>query len=190
MPGSSAMALFEIFRVKILVSQAMGELVNPTPKPELGRKVRALAVTIDGELPTGPMRQCLHAGLWILADELDKAHQICQGVANNYGSAWHAVVHRRDGDFENSKYWWRQAQGIKWEGIGERLAGGREDTVARGQVIGECMAAGRYDPAKFVDRVHHARDGGAGAQDTALVAIQRAEWMVLFEECWRMAADH
>lgn len=51
----------------------------------------------------------LKAGLWLYVDELERSHEISQNLPSPLGSLWHAIMHRREGDFSNSKYWYRQA---------------------------------------------------------------------------------
>ena len=51
------------------------------------------------------MAQCCHAGLWLLHNFLDESHTISQGIHTPEGSFWHAIMHRREPDPMNSKYW-------------------------------------------------------------------------------------
>jgi hypothetical protein len=46
--------------------------------------------------------------LWLLVDDLDRSHVLCQDYADGLGAYIHGVVHRREGDFWNSKYWFRR----------------------------------------------------------------------------------
>lgn len=48
------------------------------------------------------------SGLWLLAGELERCHEICQAIHSPEGSYWHAIMHRTEGDFENAKYWLRR----------------------------------------------------------------------------------
>lgn len=54
----------------------------------------------------------LRAGLLQLHDELDRSHdfaQECQGQGRHAaGDYWHAIMHRREPDYGNSKYWFRR----------------------------------------------------------------------------------
>jgi len=43
------------------------------------------------------------AGLWLHHDFLDESHAISQGIETAEGSYWHALMHRREGDFGNPK---------------------------------------------------------------------------------------
>jgi hypothetical protein len=52
---------------------------------------------------------CLLAGLWLHHDHLEASHQICQAIDTPSGSLWHAILHRREGDFSNAKYWYARA---------------------------------------------------------------------------------
>ena len=49
------------------------------------------------------------ATLWLAANELDRSHRISQSIDDPDGSYLHGVMHRREGDFDNAKYWFRQA---------------------------------------------------------------------------------
>src|SRR5690554_1595201 len=50
----------------------------------------------------------LEAGLWLYIDELDRSHTISQRMHDATGSFWHGIMHRREGDFGNSHYWFRR----------------------------------------------------------------------------------
>jgi hypothetical protein len=87
-------------------------------------------------------------------DDLDRSHTISQSIETPTGSFWHGILHRREGDFSNSKYWFRRA--------------GKAPFSLPG-----------YDPLTFVDRVSQAR----GEDPDELVERQRAEWAALFAYC-------
>lgn len=50
----------------------------------------------------------LEAGLWLLAGDLERSHAISQDHGSAEGSFWHGIMHRREGDYGNSKYWFRR----------------------------------------------------------------------------------
>src|SRR5256714_1764231 len=52
----------------------------------------------------------LLSGLWLRYDWLDESHRISQGIESPTGSWWHAIMHRREGDFSNSKYWYARCE--------------------------------------------------------------------------------
>src|SRR5262249_59167258 len=51
------------------------------------------------------------SGLWLWHDWLDESHVIAQSLNSATGSFWHAIVHRREGDFSNSQYWYARCEG-------------------------------------------------------------------------------
>ncbi len=117
--------------------------------------------------PTGDTKEMANAcisGLWLLHNFLEQSHQISQSIQTPVGSHWHAIVHRLEGDFSNSKYWYRRA--------GDRSLYDRISDSA-GQ---------KFDPILFVDRVQN-----AGCEPTHDLAV--TEWQVLFEYCYRRATD-
>jgi hypothetical protein len=133
-----------------------------TPNPTAADKLRGLdATALFAPLPIRDAemaRACL-ASLWLRFDHLDESHRISQEIETPTGSAWHAIMHRREGDFGNSKYWWRR--------VGKHSA-----------LIG--------DPFAFVDAVEASVTRGHG--DTAeLAATQQREWEVLFDFCYAHA---
>src|SRR4028119_687385 len=64
-------------------------------------------VLFDSSLPA-TWRDCCRAGLLLLNDDLHASHEISQHIETPTGSYWHAIMHRREGDAFNSKYWWKR----------------------------------------------------------------------------------
>lgn len=50
----------------------------------------------------------VEAGLHLLNDDLERCHRIAQAHEGPDGNYWHAILHRREGDFGNSLYWYRR----------------------------------------------------------------------------------
>jgi hypothetical protein len=116
-------------------------------------------------------KSTLEAGLWLYVDELERSHAVSQKLGRPSGSYWHAIMHRREGDFSNSHYWYRK--------IGQHPVISRIDSGGGGAAAG--TAIGGYEPHDFVDRVERAVGQQSDSPD--LVAMQRLEWVALFEWC-------
>ena len=54
------------------------------------------------------MASAVLAGLYLLYDELDESHTISQALETPTGSYWHGIMHRREPDYGNAKYWFRR----------------------------------------------------------------------------------
>ncbi|MEM1445800.1 MAG: hypothetical protein AAGF84_07090 [Planctomycetota bacterium] len=119
-------------------------------------------------------RPDLLAGLYLYLDDLDTAHGHAQNDATPTGSFWHAIVHRREGDFDNARYWYAKAA--------HHPAMSHIDLVGGGAGSGTDVAA--YDPDAFVAQVRHAHEADDHNGTTpALMSTQRKEWKALFEWC-------
>lgn len=109
------------------------------------------------------------AGLWLKFDFLDAAHEVAQG---NEGDAdhdiWHAIVHRREPDAWNAKYWWRRV------GAHPVLA----ELRRRAPEVGYTFTT----PEAFVDFCEQVRDTGTADEETAK-RVQQLEWELLFAHC-------
>jgi hypothetical protein len=54
----------------------------------------------------------LAAGVWQMNGFLDRSHELAQSIEgkgrNRAGDYWHAIMHRREPDYSNAKYWFRR----------------------------------------------------------------------------------
>lgn len=101
-------------------------------------------------------RPALQSGLWLYIDELDRSHTISQSIEDATGSFWHGIMHRREGDFSNSHYWFNRT--------------GHHPAM---------RDIPDYDGHAFIDAVAALH----GKDDPELVAKQRDEWAALFAWC-------
>lgn len=109
------------------------------------------------------------AGLWLKFDFLDAAHEVAQ---SNEGDAdhdiWHAIMHRREPDAANAKYWWRRV------GAHPVLAELRRRAPEAGYAF--------TTPEAFVDFCEKVRDTGTADEATAK-RVQQLEWELVFAHC-------
>ena len=48
----------------------------------------------------------VEAGLFLLNDDLPRSHALAQTLQGDaLGDFWHAIIHRREGDWDNARYW-------------------------------------------------------------------------------------
>lgn len=156
LPSEIAAAAAPLFE-RLPVERAMAQLVV---KRDAGDELAALVKKIVAA-PALASRPLLCAGLWLYVDDLDRSHAISQGIENPAGSFWHGIMHRREGDFWNSHYWFRRV--------------GKHPAMKQIEGYGDGHA--------FIDAVEAAH--GRGEVPAALVDMQRREWTRLFEWCGR-----
>ena len=113
------------------------------------------------------------AGLCLLADELDRSHEISQADATADGSFWHGIMHRREGDFWNSGYWMRK---VGRHAVIDQLADMYPTYGSPFQFIADCQSATNGASG---NRTSADRDG----DPAELLIVQWAEWQLLFAHC-------
>ena len=104
------------------------------------------------------------------------------------GSFWHAIMHRREGDFPNSKYWYARCRSHPVL----RLIAARAGEVLKGDLIDARRAGGLlgegFDTYAFVELVESVHDNPEDPSHAAAVKLQQLEWHELFNACARAAA--
>ena len=69
----------------------------------------SLDALFDGaSLKNTTFAEAIKSGLLLWNDALDESHNISQGLDNQTGSYWHGIMHRREPDYSNSKYWFHR----------------------------------------------------------------------------------
>ena len=119
------------------------------------------------------------SALLLWNDDLDASHTLSQALPDRFGSWLHGAMHRREGDFSNSKYWFRKVG--THSGFAQMTQRAADLTAqAGGQPAPELAAlAERWDPYAFVDLC--AADGHSGGSKALLEALQAAELELLTE---------
>lgn len=66
----------------------------------------SLEMLFDGQsIEDSTMGDAVQSGLLIWNDALDASHTISQAIESKTGSYWHGIMHRREPDYSNAKYW-------------------------------------------------------------------------------------
>lgn len=120
--------------------------------------------------------RALRALLLLWHDHWEPAHALAQQVGTAEGSLVHALVHRREPDPWNAKYWWRRT--------GDHpafLALGRRVRLRRGQPTGwdrldELVKGDRWDPIRFVDLVEAVIQRGSEIATQQVCLLQKLEF--------------
>jgi len=168
------------------------KLMATAEPPELGPQQRAgiqtqsqLNSTLDacftGAQPlTKTNRELIRALILLWHDHLEAAHVIAQNIENADGAFVHGIMHRREPDYGNAKYWFRRVG--KHPAFGEIARRASELLNNEGEGRLDLLPAGEWDPFAFVDACERAsRRGGTEQERRLLRQIQAIESTVLLE---------
>jgi hypothetical protein len=127
---------------------------------------------------------CL-AGLWLRHNFLDESHRLSQNIATPTGSYWHGLMHRREPDFANAAYWFRQiGQHPVFPAVREAaaaLAAANLDPASH--FLAE---QGVWDPFGFINLCERCLDSGSPLEALCR-QVQQREWEILFDFCYQAA---
>jgi hypothetical protein len=142
------------------------------------------------------LAEACRAALWLRFDFMDESHQISQEIHSPEGSFWHGILHRREPDWSNAKYWFhrvgthpifpelaRQAACI--------LEAFNPDPRLRA-VEGpfqDAIRDGGWDALAFIDLCQSSCQSGGGDLAMLCRLLQSAEWQSLFDYCYRAATS-
>jgi len=130
---------------------------------------------------------CCHEQLVLLKaaalfwhDHLEASHEISQCIHSPEGSFLHGMMHRREPDWPNAKYWFHRVGDHPLYGLlADRLKG-----LEGGQELEEhpVIRNDKWDPIAFVDRIEeHFQNRPGALPPTQLMSIQQVEFETLIE---------
>ena len=122
------------------------------------------------------------AGLLLYFSCFEEAHELANNCTTAEGYLWHAILHRLEGDYGNSAYWFRKARPHP---MFEHLSEAAAKILMNHRHIE--FRVGRWDPFAFLSFCERARQQPGSNHEKAALEIQRAEWQLLFDYCARPA---
>ena len=139
---------------------------------ELDRKLSVFF----GTERVGPAAQELLRGAALLwHDHLEASHGISQSIETRDGSWLHGIMHRREPDYGNAKYWFHRV-------------GGHQAFPALARTIAAFPAApaglvknGEWMPITFIELCERAEQGKDDSLKSAVQKVQAAEFDVLVQ---------
>lgn len=155
-------------------------VIDAAPPPEL-----AILSPENVLIKPSDQANAILAGLWLWHDGLEASHQLSQRNDTPTGSFWHAIMHRREGDFANSKYWYARCADHPVLPILAAQASPLLDPLPADKSLLKLTARG-WNPAAFVDLVASVYQSPDDPRYELCVALQRLEWRLLFEHCLRL----
>jgi hypothetical protein len=155
----------------------------PLTRASFAQNAESRALENEGAatlFPDARDAQAALSGLMLLLGAWERSHELSQDNPSREGSYWHAIAHRIEPDSSNAGYWFRRV------GVHPIFAELREQARAILSVEnpGGWRLKQAWDPALFIAWCDEARAQHPGGDaERVAVAIQQAEWRLLFEWC-------
>src|SRR4051812_2738160 len=175
--------------IAAMIGDRLPVLGPGTPNAEAKDQLVALALnrTLGGQKTVDhEAAQCCLSALWLWHDFLDESHTISQEIHTADGSYWHGIMHRREPDYGNAKYWFHR---VGRHPIFEPLAGATRELAGKSQLDEPAKylaSQTTWDSFRFVDLCEAIARGRSRCEQVAR-ELARLEWQVLFDYCYRGA---
>ena len=174
-----ALATEQFTRFKSLLATAQPPPLGPqrragtTDAAELHRQLTAFYST---EAVASSNQPLLTSAALLWHDHLDASHTLSQNIETREGSWLHGIMHRREPDYGNAKYWFKRVGShAAFPKLAERAA----------ELLRDCgdnlFATGPWDPFAFIDECEATESGKDAEVTNVLRQIQAAEFDVLIE---------
>ena len=154
------------------------------------KKLHLLPTTIDQSLSSeikaldlsnhsNEARGCIKAGLLEWNDDIHASHDICQDIYSKTGSYWHGIMHRREPDYGNAKYWYYKFP--EYPTFDQLLSFAlNQDDVGDEEIISFKESLGSsWDPFNFIDLCNKAECAKNDNLSAFCEAIQKEEIILL-----------
>ena len=200
---------------KVIVVPQLPQLVPSKPSKGKNSHWKKLNSLKNDELVPNITNEiemtAIRAGLLLMYDYLEESHQLAQSIegesADGNGDYWHAIMHRREGDFSNAKYWFRRvgehpiftqllkdASEIvrisnKLLGLDDKYSQKSIDIKTELEDIYQLTNHFKWDPFAFVDICQKLANRPESIAATVARSIQSAEMMWLMQYCYEEAVE-
>jgi hypothetical protein len=173
----------------LLGKERLNPLGRGTPVSDVREELQVLSIEkafAHTKIADGNMANACIAGIWLLFNYLEESHTISQSVETPAGSFWHGIMHRREGDFFNSKYWFRRVGDHPVFPELKKIAGELASAVDPHPTISFLNKQNQWNPFDFVDLVEACQSGNS-PHELLCKQIQQCEWELLFDFSYRKA---
>jgi hypothetical protein len=168
------------------------KLIATTELPELGPQrrggtraeaelERALTEFFRANNISSGIQPLLRSAALLWHDHLDASHTISQSIETPEGSWLHGIMHRREPDYGNAKYWFRR---VGQHAAFPKLANHVTELLGGDDLAGRLIQNDEWLPFAFVDECERAARNPQRSR--LLREIQAAEFAVLLEHIFAL----
>jgi hypothetical protein len=141
---------------------------------------RLAAATRDARLAPS-VKELIRALVYLWHDHMDESHQIAQHIESPDGSLLHGIMHRREPDYSNAKYWFRRVGSHPCFLSLAHRAGELLEKHVESDLHSRLVPNKTWDPFAFVDAVEDAAKGEFRSKVPLLEELQKIEFECLLE---------
>jgi hypothetical protein len=188
MPATTSAVYNSLLR-ELLDAAPVNELGPGSPQERQRSALRSLSFSqllAPHPVADRAMATACCAGLWLRFDFLDEAHSLSQAIESHEGNYWHAIMHRREPDFGNAKYWFRR---VGAHAVHPALHVRAREVAGLASLPGDArflLEQDAWDAFAFVDLCEIALDAAPPLHNLCK-HVQLCEWELLFDYCYRRA---
>ena len=179
MPGRTAKEIVGAFGGSEAPDLGPGPREGVQPEAEVDRVLRGSFS--NTEVPPGNQRLMLALAL-LWNDHLDAAHSIVQNMSGQDAAFIHGIMHRREPDYGNAKYWFdRVGSHPVFPEIAHKVESIQGDQAGH-RLVKKLLRNGKWNPHSFIDACENAASGGSiDAEALILRQVQRIEMQALMD---------
>ena len=176
--GTLLSDLLDLLNTQQLASLGPDSRPDAQPIAKLDERMK---ITFQDIRLTAAIKDLLRATVYLWHDHLDEAHTIVQDIENRDASLVHAIMHRREPDYGNAKYWFRRV-GVHPSFLGLAVKA-REllEKADETDLHSRLLPNNSWDAFAFVDAVEDATHGQFASKTPLLQQIQKLEFKSFLE---------